>query len=173
MAEHFSARQEEMEEVAPPPPPQPGPGDAVPATEEDAAALRDPHRPPKTIAGAASIFRKACDGGDSYENNCAHYLSDAFLRAGFAELQAPAPCVTARCGTAAKRPVRARDMWCWFKSMATHTRDTLPKNEGMWTVFQLDEAAYWGGHVIIFDSDRNVYYGTAHYPSWKQHCFKW
>jgi hypothetical protein len=82
------------------------------------------------------------------------------------QLMAPADCINARCGTAAKRPIRARDMWCWFKQMATEKRSSRPKKEGFWAIFQLDESAYWGGHVIIFDSDKNVFYGTADYPNW-------
>lgn len=167
-----SWRPEQMEHLPPPSPPDPQPGDARPAQEDQYPVLKE-LTAVKSIPGAAAMFRRQCEGKDSYENNCAHYLSDAFLRAGFTELQSPAPCINARCGTAAKRPIRARDMWCWFQQMATDTKATLPSNEGMWAVFQLDEQQYWGGHVIIFDSDRNVYYGTGHYPNWTQYCYKW
>jgi hypothetical protein len=107
-----------MEHVAPPAPPELGPDDAREATDQDVSALGIAELAAKSIAGAAALFRKQCAGGDSYENNCAHYLSDAFLRAGYTELESPAPCINARCGTTAKRPIRARDMWCWFKAMA-------------------------------------------------------
>jgi hypothetical protein len=172
MSNGESSHAEAMEYIAPPPQPELGPDDARPATPSDLAALEE-FALTKSIAGAAALFRKLCEGGDAYENNCAHFLSDAFLRTGYTELQVPARCINARCGTAAKRAIRARDMWCWFKEMATDRRDSLPKNEGFWAVFQLKEEEYWGGHVIIFDSDKNVYYGTAHYPNWSQYCYKW
>jgi hypothetical protein len=165
--------QDEMEDVPPPEPPEPGVGDPRPASTEDIAKLRAELLVTKSIAGAAALFRKACDGGDTYENNCAHYLSDAFLRAGYTELAPPSACINARCGTVAKRPVRARDMWCWFKEMKKEERSTLPKNEGFWAVFQLKEDEYWGGHVVIIDTDTGVYYGTGNYPQWNQHAYKW
>lgn len=168
-----NAGREDMENIAPPAPPPPLDGDPMPATDHDVELLRERIKTVKSIAGAASLYRGACQGGDSYTNNCAHYLSDAFLRAGYSELAAPADCIAARCGTAAKRPIRARDMWCWFKEMAKQTQTTLPAGTGFWAVFQLDEQAYWGGHVLIYDSDRNLYYGTDHYPSWLQYCSKW
>jgi hypothetical protein len=74
-----------------------------------------------TIEGAAKLFANSCAGGDSYDNNCAHYLSDAFIRAGFSDLRNANDCTNARCSTAAKRPIRARDMWCWFKSKANES----------------------------------------------------
>lgn len=162
----------EMEVLTPPPPPAPGPDDPRAASDRDIASLGR-NIATKSIAGAALLFRKACEGGDSYDNNCAHFLSDAFIRAGYTELGPPADCITARCGSPAKRSVRARDMWCWFKSMATDKRESLPKNEGLWAVFQLKENEYWGGHVVIIDTNRNAYYGTGNYPNWDQHCFKW
>jgi hypothetical protein len=124
-------------------------------------------------AGAAALFNDTCSGGDSYDNNCAHYLSDAFIRAGYDDLKPPAPCINARCGTVSKRPVRARDLRCWFESKAAETRTTLPSKEGFWAVFQLNESQYWGGHVVIIDTDKNGAYGTANYPNWDQFCFKW
>lgn len=163
---------EAMEHIAPPPPSPSGPDDPRLATDDDVAGLAR-HLDSKSIAGAAALFKKECVGADSYQNNCAHYLSDAFLRAGYDELKSPAPCVNARCGSTAKRPVRARDMWCWFQAMATETSQKLPSGKGFWAVFQLDEAAYWGGHVVIVDTDANVAYGTDNFPTWTQHCYKW
>jgi len=160
-----------MEDEAPPPPPPPGPDEPKPASKDHIAALD--LSIVKSIAGAASLFRDECEGEDRYDNNCAHFLSDAFIRAGYTELTPPSDCIHARCATSAKRPIRARDMWCWFKSMATDTRTKLPQKEGLWAVFQLDESEYWGGHVVIIDTDNNVYYGTGNYPKWDQYCYRW
>src|SRR5262249_48840891 len=38
--------------------------------------------PLRTIAAAAAAYTGRCVGGDHYDNNCAHFLSDAFIRAG-------------------------------------------------------------------------------------------
>ncbi len=163
----------EMEKIRPPAPPVPGPGDPRIATLTDIERLKGLEALARSIAGAAALYQGSCQGGDSYDNNCANYLSDAFLRAGYNELKPPATCINARCGTASKRPIRARDMRCWFENMATETRNKLPSNEGFWAVFQLNEPVYWGGHVVIIDTDNNIAYGTGNYPNWDQFCFKW
>jgi hypothetical protein len=145
--------------------------DGMPAegTPSDQAHLQSG----RSIEGAAKTFAHQCEGGDTYPNNCAHYLSNAFIQSGFNDLRDAHSCVGARCETMAKRPIRARDMWCWFKSRATSTSSRVAKNTGIWTVFQLSEAAYWGGHVAIIDSNTWKYYGTGWYDSWDQYSYKW
>jgi hypothetical protein len=128
---------------------------------------------PVILGAVPQYWMRACQGGDAYENNCAHYLSDAMIRAGFAQLNPPSDCINARCNTSRKRPIRARDMWCWFKTMATSTNTAPTKGTGIWAVFQLDEAEYWGGHVVLLDSDSWLYYGTAWYHDWDQYLYKW
>lgn len=144
--------------------PTPGPIVSVPPA--------DPAQP-VSLAAVPKYWTKSCEGGDSYENNCAHFLSDAMVRAGYVQLKPPTACVNARCNTSSKRPIRARDMWCWFQSMATKTSSTPTKNTGMWAVFQLDESEYWGGHVVLLDSDNWKYYGTGWYDDWDQHLYQW
>ena len=90
------------------------------------------------------------------------------MRAGFAP-----PSSLYRCGTPSKRAIRAREVKEWFESMATESRRELPVDEGYWAVFQLDEEVYWGGHVVIIDTDTGRYFGTGHYPHWDQYCYKW
>jgi hypothetical protein len=126
-----------------------------------------------TIEGTAKLFVRQCQGGDAYPNNCAHFLSNAFILAGFDELRPPNDCVQARCDTSAKRPIRARDMWCWFRSKAAKSGGAVTKNSGFWTVFQLDESVYWGGHVAIIDSNNWKYYGTGWYDDWTQYSYQW
>ena len=119
---------------------------------------------------------EAAWGGDHYANNCALYLSDAFFQAGFAELAAGQPAdhfITARCGSSAKRPIRARDIWQWFQSKAMQTNRTINRNTGIWAVFQLDEQVYWGGHVLIIDTDAWAGYGTGNHPDWSQYALRW
>lgn len=108
-----------------------------------------------------------------YANNCAHFLSNAFIQAGFAGLGSSHGCINARCSTSARRPIRAREMRCWFEAMAITTGGAVQKNTGFWAVFQLDESAYWGGHAVIIDSDSWKYYGTGWYSAWDQQSYKW
>lgn len=171
----WSLRLKQME-FQPAPAPTPGPGDLRPARPEDYKRLTaETAEATKSIAGAAMLFHSSCAGGDNqtYKNNCAHFLSDAFFRAGYEELASPNTCITARCGTEAARPIRARDMWCWFQKMATRRQIGMPKNEGFWAVFQLDEQQYWGGHVLIVDTNTGTYFGTGCYPDWDQYAYQW
>jgi hypothetical protein len=143
------------------------------APEEGGSADQAKLNGGKTVEGAAKIFSKSCDGGDTYDNNCAHFLSNALIDAGFADLRQANSCITARCATPAKRVIRARDMWCWFKSVATTSGAAVARNTGFWAVFQLDEAQYWGGHVAIIDSNAWKYYGTGWYENWQQYSYQW
>jgi len=127
--------------------------------------------PALSLVGAK--WNNSCSGNDSYPNNCAHFLSDAFIRAGYTELSAPNDCIHARCDSASRRPVRARDMWDWFKSKATKTSRTRKANTGWWAIFQLNEAEYWGGHVVLWDSDTDTKYGTSWWPDWDQYLYQW
>lgn len=149
---------------------------SVPAVEEptegtttDQALLT----PGKTIEGAAKLFVRSCQGGDAYPNNCAHFLSNAFILAGFTELREgdQVPCIKSWCHTAARRPKRARNMWCWFDAMATKKGGRVESNTGFWAVFQLN--GYWGGHVVIVDSKAWKFYGTGWYDDWSQHSYQW
>lgn len=177
-----------MESITPPPvleaPGMPTPALAAPPTAamENFAPPQQPGMPggsapaafvaPPLSAIGANWFN-SCAGGDVQTNNCAHYLSDAFIRAGYTELNPPNVHINARCQTAARRPIRARDMWSWFRSKATVTSSTVQRNTGWWAVFQLDERAYWGGHVAVLDSDSWTYYGTGWYANWNQYLYQW
>jgi hypothetical protein len=166
-----------MEDL-PAPPSEDVPGMPVQATEQHRQALAPAAAAgaAPTIAAVAAAYNAKCIGGDHYQNNCAHYLSDAFIRAGYDELAAghsADPFITARCGTPAKRAIRARDMWKWFQSKATETASSLDKDTGIWAVFQLDESVYWGGHVVIVDTDNWTWYGTGFHPTWHQYCYRW
>jgi hypothetical protein len=113
-----------------------------------------------------------CAGGDSFINNSAHFLSNAFIGAGYTELLT----YGARCP--AHRPLRAREMHEWFKTKSStepsgESSTQLQRGTGWWAVFQLDEQVYWCGHVALLDSDNWVYYGTAWYGSWSQYLYRW
>ena len=152
------------------------PGMPTEAMESHRQSLALSAAPAGTIAAAAAAYNNRCVGADRYANNCAHFLSDAFIRAGFDELKPGASAdhfITARCGTTAKRAIRARDMWHWFQSKATETSSTIKRNTGLWAVFQLDETKYWGGHVVIIDADAWTWHGTGCHWDWGQHAYKW
>ncbi|WP_147394321.1 hypothetical protein [Arthrobacter cheniae] len=184
-----------MENVAPPPPPQPTAQDpkhaahhlrlddpsipsftaATPRTRgelwleagEGSAVL-----PKRTGAAVKAAWTAACAGGDRYPNNCAHFLSNAFIVAGYSELLTRG----ARCPTG--RPIRAREMRQWFIEMAAtpnvgRTSNVPTRNTGPWAVFQLDEDAYWGGHVALLDTDAWEYVGTGWYSNWTQYLYQW
>jgi len=164
--------QDEMENIAPPKP-KSIQGMPKRSTKRQQEQLLEALAITKSIAGAAAAYNGSCAGSDRYNNNCAHFLSDAFIRAGYSELSPPSNCIHARCSTSSKRPIRARNMWCWFRNMATKSKRELIQNTGFWAVFQLDESAYWGGHVCIVDTDNWVHYGTGFYPDWDQYAYQW
>ena len=162
--ESFSPFTVAMEQVAPPAPPvtlgmpTPAPG------AEGAVGAAAPSLP-----WVGANWANSCAGGDSFGNNCAHFLSDAFIRAGYTELQS----YGARCYTWAKRPIRAREMWSWFNSKAVKRSNTVQQNTGWWAVFQLNEQVYWGGHVALLNSNSMLYYGTGWYGNWNQYLYQW
>ncbi|MFZ3493284.1 hypothetical protein ACODT5_08650 [Streptomyces sp. 5.8] len=189
----------EMEQMAPPSSPEllgmPRPAGTPPTAEHmemiaPPSAVETPGAPgraeptvvpegvPKSmmplLSSVAHYWTESCVGGDSYPNNCAHFLSDAFIRAGYTELVVANPHIHARCGTWAHRPVRARDMWSWFQSKAIRHSRTPAPHTGWWAVFQLDETVYWGGHVVLFDSDTWTFYGTGSWHgTWHQYLYQW
>ncbi|MFG2293761.1 hypothetical protein [Streptomyces sp. NPDC048603] len=164
------ANAEAMEYMAPPP------AIELPSAPRYAGAGMAPAQaqvlaPPLSTVG--SFWTNRCVAGDAFVNNCAHFLSDAFIRAGYTELSDPNTHIKARCYTYARRPIRARNMWSWFKSKAVRTSHTPTRNTGWWAVFQLDESAYWGGHVVLFDSDTWTHYGTGWHGTWHQYMYQW
>ncbi|MCB8904339.1 MULTISPECIES: hypothetical protein [unclassified Streptomyces] len=163
-------RVEEMEHIAPP---RPVEAAGAPRYGADSSLAVVPPALMPLLSSVGSLYTERCVGGDSYTNNCAHFLSDAFIRAGYTELAVANPHINARCGTTARRPVRARDMWSWFQSKAVRTSNRLDPYTGWWAVFQLDESVYWGGHVVLFDSDSWSYYGTGWHGTWHQYLYQW
>lgn len=155
--------------------------------------LFDFRKPRASIALAAARFEEGCLGGGAYANNCAHFLSNAFIDAGYSELLTNTAQIKARCGPddchpppRQGRPIRARNMHEWFKVMGGTNRRVFPRNsqeqfirtmtgKGMWAVFELDEESYWGGHVCIVDTDAWKVYGTGMhgYWDWAQYCYQW
>lgn len=152
------------------------------ATEEEVQTLQITKFLAPSIEGAAANWTKSCAAlGDVESDNCAHFLSNAFIAAGYTELTKASANANIHewCDwndtkkTPLARPIRAKEMWEWFKSKATETRRTKPDGEGFWAVFQWDPS-YSGGHVLIYDSDKKTVYGTGVFWNWKdQFFYKW
>jgi hypothetical protein len=128
----------------------------------------------RTLAAAFGNFRDSCDCGEDLGNNCAHYLSDALIRSGYAaELDGGIGARYRRrhgrivCKTG--RPVRASELRNWFASRATDTLNSEPTNDSRhWAVYQ-ERAADGQGHVLIHSHSGTTYtwQGTGDYPSWR------
>ena len=139
----------------------------------------------KTLEGSAKAFERACKGKvSSYPNNCAHYLSDALIDAGFSDLSSAHTCVTHRCGSpectsGGKRPTRAKDMQCWFLEKDGNPAASVQKGSGFYAVYQ-ERQSDGQGHVVILDSDAWKFYGTGWFEAgqpapndWKHQYFQW
>jgi hypothetical protein len=120
-----------------------------------------------SIVQVAFDYGDGCDYGDRYANNCAHFLSNAFIDAGYTELTS----FGARCS--GKRPIRAGEMWTWFQTKATESSRAVQHGTGWWALFMVDERQYWGGHVAILDSDTWHFYGTGWYDNWSHYRYRW
>lgn len=157
------------------------PDSPIEATKDDQAKLSEG----VTLEGAAKKFERACGGKESdYANNCAHYLSDAFIDAGFSELAKAHSCVTHRCGSpectsGERRPTRAKDMRCWFRTKDSRPVSSISRGTGFYAVYQ-ERQSDGQGHVAIIDSGTWKYYGTGWFEQgqpapddWKHQYFKW
>lgn len=170
------------------PMPAPKKGDPKLATKEDVDRLRKLTLRQGSLASVATFWSGAgnCVLGSTPPNNCAHYLSDAFVRAGYSELirkkSENKGIFTAWCDTITPphkrndnaRPIKALEMKNWFNSMATKKETTKQTNSGFWAVYQFD-ASKNQGHVLLYDSDNNIVYGTGGigYWDWAQNFYQW
>jgi hypothetical protein len=106
-------------------------------------------------------YYHGCTCRKSYANNCAHYLSNAFILAGYRELLS-SNLITHRCSHG--RPTRAQDMLKWFKAKKVGFYGSrVKRNTGIWAVYQ--EKPGWR-HVVLIDSDRWKHSGTGDYHNW-------
>lgn len=128
--------------------------------------------PQPALAEVAKAYHEGCVCGDKNtfkKHNCTHYLSNAFIEAGYTELLT-SPLFTVRCPEG--RPVRAQELMKWFqlKSKQFHSGRVAP-NTGYWASYQ--EKPGWR-HVTLLDSDTGTFYGTADCPKWPvQWNYQW
>lgn len=135
----------------------------------------------KSLEGTCKAFERKCAGGGEFINNCAHFLSNAFIEAGYSELTKKQECVNARCDEDKTcnlgsylnhRIIKAKDLRCWFSSKAKKTADSVKKNSGFWAVYQ-QRSSDSQGHVAIIDTKSWRYYGTGWFSSWTQEFYQW
>lgn len=152
------------------------PGDPNAGTKNDQKKLLAG----KSLEGVCKIFEEKCSGGGRFPNNCAHYLSNAFILAGYSELNQSQNCVGARCNERNicdlgdhlnHRIIRAKELRCWFASNATK-ETSVTRGTGFWAVYQ-ERASDGQGHVVIIDTNTWKYYGTGWYSDWNQEYYQW
>lgn len=97
----------------------------------------------------------------SYENNCAHILSNAFILADYRDLLISS-LITHRCSHG--RPTRVRDMLRWFQSKQNGFYGARVKsNTGIWSSYQEKTGR---SHVVVMDSNAWSHYGTGDFWDW-------
>ena len=108
-------------------------------------------------------YTDSCECGDSFEGkNCAHFLSNAFIKGGFTEIDGKRGdkfrIVNGFCVCTHGRPVRAKEMRAWF---ARKWKRQQKPQEGYNAVYQEEKGQ---GHVLL--QKGTDYVGTGNYPSW-------
>jgi hypothetical protein len=146
--------------------------EAVEQPEARTRRRRDPNYP--SLAQVAKRFTRSCVCGREYQNDCAHFLSNAYILAniGYGELRdrGSTPYITARCSQ--YRPIRAFDMLEYFKRthLSGFRRGRPKRNTGYWAIYQERPGAK---HVLILDTRTGKPYGTGDYDDWPvQYCYK-
>lgn len=159
------------------------------AIKKDIENLKKLNPLARTLASVATYWTMpdgGCALGSTPPNNCAHYLSDAFIKAGYTELlrknSEGRGIFTQWCDTTTPphrynenaRPIRALDMKNWFNSMATKKATAKQSGSGFWAVYQ-ERQSDGQGHVLLYDSDKDIVYGTGGigYWTWKQFFYQW
>lgn len=153
-----------------------GGGEGIhPADRPGGAALHEPVIQ-RSLAQAYSNFDRGCECGEDLGNNCAHYLSDALIEAGYSQLDGGSGGLyrrrNGRVVCKEGRPVRAAELRDWFASQATQTEEGEPDaNSDYWAVFQ-ERRSDGQDHVLIHKHEADgtySYRGTGDYPGWKAH----
>lgn len=150
-------------------------GISVAPVEEDEAGVLQ-----RSLATTFSGFSRECPCGEDLGNNCAHYLSDALIDAGYDELDGGEGARyrkrNGRIVCKHGRPVRAKELRDWFADQASTTESGEPDDSRYWAVYQ-ERSADGQGHVVLHHHTTDEGYdwaGTGDYPSWatKDH-YRW
>lgn len=145
------------------------PGCAKSAKDRERASLAPSYTP--TLADVAKAYNESCVGGGRESNNCAHYLADAFIRAGYTDLKT-SKLITERCKCGAGRAVRSQDLLKWFQAQSRTFHQGRPEpNTGYWAGYQEKPG---DRHVTLIDTATGKFYGTADCKDWPvQWFYQW
>ena len=104
-------------------------------------------------------YSNSCTCGTHYDNNSAHFLSNAMAVNGCSFPSGLAKCPTGR-------PIRAKELRDWFRRISTgyaQNHDSL--SSGYWFVYQESGGQ---GHVLVHReaSASYAWRGTGDYPFW-------
>ena len=122
-----------------------------------------------SVTSAWDKYSNSCVCGKKYENNCAHYLSNALIEAGYSEIDGGKGenfrTVNGFCVCRSGRPVRAKELRDWFgKKWSFHSS---PPSDGTVLVYQ--EKSSGQGHVLLKkykDRKSTGHQGTGDFPGW-------
>jgi hypothetical protein len=144
-------------------------GCAKSAKDREAMAVTPGYTP--TLVDVAKAYNESCAGGGRESNNCAHYLADAFIRAGFYDLKT-SKLITEHCKCGAGRAVRSQDLLKWFQEKSTRFHQGRPDaNTGFWAAYQEKPGER---HVTLIDTATGKFYGTADCKDWPiQWYYQW
>lgn len=135
-------------------------------------------QPLASLQLAFNLFNDSCICGESFRYNCAHFLSDALMKAGYKIKNKEGMDVFNRCKQG--RPTRAKELLEWAKFMreknsglkrlshdAKHGHPK-PIAAGFWFVYQENSSGQ--GHVCFHHETSETSYETrgrgGEYPDW-------
>jgi hypothetical protein len=117
----------------------------------------------KSLRSVFDAYENRCACGTSYPGtNCAHYLSNAFLKAGYT-LPDGEKCPKGRL-------IRAKEMLAWFRSLGGEFSSSHPRQEGYVAVYQESSGQ---GHVCVHREFKKGnawsfdWRGTGDYSDWE------
>lgn len=127
---------------------------------------------PPTLADVTARYYDGCVCNRETQfkkHNCTHFLSNAFILAGFDDMQKNSR-YSLHCSQG--RPVRAQEFLKWFQEEAERFHQGRPPaNTGIWAMYQEKPG---GHHVFLLDTNTGKFYGTADCVEWPvQWAYQW
>lgn len=113
----------------------------------------------RSLNSAMSFYTNSCTCGYRYSDNCAHFLGNALIKAGYTMNSG----ISAKCSHG--RPIRAKEVRTWASRFSSQF-STGPSS-GTWLVYQ--ESSRYQGHVLIrryWSSTSYSWRGTTDLPHW-------
>ncbi|MEC0184744.1 hypothetical protein P4H61_25055 [Paenibacillus peoriae] len=115
-----------------------------------------------SLSKAYELYEGKCTCDTSYGNDCAHFLSNALINAGYS-ITSGVKCPTGRL-------IRAKELRDWAKKMPNVVERTNhdSSSSGYWFVYQ-ERANDGQGHVCIHKENQGKHtsVGTGDYPDWE------